>query len=140
MKTLLLIIGVIIVSSMRIVAQNYMGMSQSKIISGMGEPDRVGENYFVYNDLNETGQNVYYFDNKGNCSSFEIIRRVSYLKQYKRMLKTDFNEAGDNKYEKKTRKIHYCAELQVMKETFQIKVHHADEQIIESRNPLVAGM
>jgi hypothetical protein len=137
---LYVILGILIMVATEISGQNYMGMSQARIINDLGDPDRRGENFIAYRDLAETGENVYYIDQTGNCTSFEIVRGVSYLRQYKRILKSEFKAAGDNKYEKKTKKIHYCAELVMMNDTFQIKVHHASDQTYTSGNTLVAGM
>jgi hypothetical protein len=126
MKTLTLITVIILGYTLTIAGQNYMGMNQSKIKLSIGDPDLIGHNYFVYNDLIEDGENIYYFDENGNCNSFKIVRNISYLGEYQKMLKKEFKEAGQNKYIKKTKKIYYLAELTQWENTFQIKVEDSN--------------
>jgi hypothetical protein len=122
MKTLALTLSIVLGFTLSIVGQNYMGMNQSKIIKSMGEPDKVGANYYVYTALDEYGQNIYYFNETGNCTSFEIVRNISHLDEYQKILKREFKETCQNKYIKKTKKMNYLAELILMEETFQIKI------------------
>lgn len=122
MKTLALTLGIALGFTLSVVGQNYMGMSQSKIVKSMGEPDKVGANYYVYTALDEYGENVYYFDESGNCISFEIKRDITHLEEYQKILKREFKEACLNKYVKKTRKMNYMAELILSNDSFQIRV------------------
>lgn len=122
MKTLALTLSIVLGFTLSVVGQNYMGMSQSKIVKSMGEPDKVGANYFVYNALDEYGQNVYYFNESGNCTSFEIIRNIEHLDEYQKILKREFKEACLNKYVKKTKKMNYMAELILASDSFQIRI------------------
>jgi len=121
MKTFI-IISILFAFSITVVGQNYMGMSQSKIVKCIGEPDRRGDNFYVYNVLEEKGENIYYFDEKGNCNSFEIVRNISYYNEYQKMLESEFVSASKNRYVKKTKKINYLAELTLAKDTFEIKI------------------
>lgn len=137
MKASILLLSISLVSSTSIVGQNYMGMSRSKIVNSIGEPDKVGCNYYVYNDLNEKGENIYYFDGNDNCNSFEIVRDLTYLNEYQKILKNEFNKTPDNKYIKKTKKINYKAELILSKDKFQIKILDSGENMI-CKYPLIA--
>lgn len=123
MKTLALTLGIVLGFTLSVVGQNYMGMNQSKIIQSMGQPDKIGANFYVYRALDEYGENIYYFDESGNCKSFEIIRNISHLNEYQKILKREFKETCLNKYIKKTKKMNYLAELILSDESFQIKIH-----------------
>lgn len=138
MKTLAVILSFVVGFTLQIVGQNYMGMSQSEIIKSIGEPDRIGTNYFSYNALDEYGENIYYFDSCGNCNSFQIIRNLSYLNEYKRMLNREFNKDSKNKYIRKTRKFHYFAELTLLDDSFHIKIQNLGN-ISGDCQPLIAG-
>jgi hypothetical protein len=138
MKTSVVLLSIFLVCSTSIVGQNYMGMSQSKIVKSMGEPDKIGSNFYIYNDLDEKGENIYYFDGNGNCNSFEIVRDMAYLQEYQKILKSEFNETPDNKYVKKTKKINYKAELILSSDKFQIKIQDSDTGII-CNYPMFAG-
>lgn len=127
MKTLLLIVGIVLLCTITSVGQNYIGMSQSKILKSVGQPDKVGENYIVYHNLNEVGDNIYYFDENGNCNSYEICRNNTYLNEYRRVLNREFNKSCQDHYFKKIKKINYQAELSLSQDTFTIKIHLADD-------------
>lgn len=140
MKTSILLLSISLICSTPVIGQNYMGMSQSKIVSSMGEPDEIGSNYYVYNDLDEKGENIYYFDENGNCNSFEVIRSITYLGDYQKMLKNEFTEACYNKYVKKTKKINFYAELTLSQEAFQIKISDINDTKIKCNDILMTGI
>jgi hypothetical protein len=108
------------------VGQNYMGMSHSRILATLGEPDEIGSNYVIYTDLNEEGDNIYYFNENENCISFQLVRNNSYLNEYKKMLKREFTETSSNKFLKKTKKMSFVAELTLSNDKFQILIHESD--------------
>lgn len=129
MKTLILIVSMVLACTMTSVGQNYMGLKQAKILKDLGKPDSIGVNYIVYNDADEDGINIYYFDATGNCNSFEIIRGKSYLGEYQKMLNREFSRTCDNKYFKKMKKINYMAELVLMQDSFQIKIQETNTDL-----------
>lgn len=140
MKTSVLFLSISVVCTTSIVGQNYMGMSQSRIVKSIGEPDEIGINYYVYNDPEEGGDNIYYFDENGNCNSFEIIRDMSYLVDYQKMLKNEFTEACYNKYVRKTKKINFFAELTLSQEVFQIKISDVNDAEVKCKDLLMTSL
>jgi len=130
MKTLALILSIVLACTMTSVGQNYMGLKQTKILKDLGKPDSTGTNFIIYNDLEEEGANIYYFDSGNNCNGFEIVRNNSYLNEYQRILNREFTKTCENKYLKKTKKINYLAELTLMQNKFQIKIQETNENII----------
>ena len=122
MKTLMVIISIVLACTITSVGQNYMGMSQSKILKSMGEPDVKGESFFIYTDYLENGENIYYFDENNNCTSYTIVRNNEYLKDYQKLLKKEFKQSSENKFWKKTRKTNYSAEITKSKDKFQIRI------------------
>jgi hypothetical protein len=139
MKTLALTLSIVLGFTLSVVGQNFMGMNQSKIVKSMGEPDKVGANYYVYSALDEYGENIYYFDKSGNCTSFEIIREISHLEEYQKILKREFKEASQNKFVKKTKKMNFMAELILSDNTFQIKILDSDNMETSS-GQMLAGV
>jgi len=129
MKTLLLTTGIFLVFSMTSVGQNYMGMNRSRILANLGEPDAVGNNYIVYNDIDEEGENIYYFDESENCISFQLIRNNSYLKEYQKMLKRDFVQTSDNTYIQKIKNSNFQAEVTQLPTRFKIHIHTPEEDL-----------
>lgn len=139
MKTILLFIGILLGCSMTGIGQNYMGMSQTKILKNFGKPDSIGSNYFVYTDQEEDGENIYYFDGSGNCNSFEIVRNVSHLHGYQKILNREFTKTCNNRYVKKTKKMNYLAELTLGEGSFQIKILDCGNLIASAGDILVDG-
>lgn len=122
MKTLILFVSAVLACTITSVGQNYMGMKQSKILKDLGRPDSIGSNFMIYNDLDEVGSNTYYWDENGNCNSFEIVRNKSYLNEYQKILGREFTRSCDNKYIKRMKRTNYQAELILMQDKFQIKI------------------
>lgn len=139
MKTLALTLMIALGYTLSVVGQNFIGMNQSKIIKSMGEPDKVGTNFYVYTALDEYGENIYYFDKGGNCISFEIIRNNSHLEEYQKILRREFNEASQNKFVKKTRKLNFIAELKLLEGSFQIKIQDP-ENLEANSGQMLAGV
>lgn len=137
MKTYLFAVGIFFTSSLVVMGQNYMGKSQYEVLESLGEPDSIGNSYLIYSDLHEKGNNIYRFDEKGNCTSFEIVRNISYLNEYQRMLNREFKSAGKNKYIKKTKKADFMAELILSDKTFQIKVRDGIDLSLVEKYPMI---
>ena len=127
MKRTTLILSLTLLISLGLKAQNYIGMSQTKIVFTFGQPDEKGVNYYVYYDQNEDGSNIYYFDEHKICTVFEMKRSKDYLKEYEKMLKKDFEKLpeGDNKFYSKL--YHFDAELIVLAADFQIKISRSSK-------------
>jgi hypothetical protein len=104
------------------VGQNYLGMSQSKIIKIMGEPEFKGENYFIYNDCIEKGENIYYFDENENCKTYVLVRNNDYFAEYHKILNREFTKASENRFLKKVKKVRYVAEITTSQNEFQILI------------------
>ena len=126
MKTLLLIISILLCATLAN-SQNYIGLSQSKIVKRYGQPDFKGNNYFVYFDQDEGGTDTYFFDEKKICSSFVLTRPSNYLKVYQRMLHKDFSTAFENTYIYKSKKLNLKAELTESANEFQVRIAYEDE-------------
>lgn len=124
MKKQILIISIVLAGIVSVYGQNYMGMSQSKIIKRLGEPDERGENYLVYSDPNEDGKNIYYFDENETCSSFILIRDNTYYQNYQKILNKEFTKTSENKYQKKSKKINFQAEITKSRDVFQIRIQN----------------
>lgn len=139
MKRLALTLSIILGLSLTMVGQNYMGMNQSKIVKENGQPDRIGDNFYVYTNMGEYGENIYYFDQGGNCISFEIVRKNLYLEEYQRILGREFTETCNNKFVKRTKKLNYIAELVLSKDTFLIKIQDAGNAEYNCHTQTLAG-
>jgi hypothetical protein len=140
MKATLIIIGILLVTAGSVAAQNYIGMSRNKVEKSIGEPDKVGNNFYVYSDLFEGGDNIYYFDENDFCKSFELVRNNSYLRTYKRMLKNEFVEGNTNIYFTRMKNKYYQAELVLLKNSFQIKIQNVCEMQVNDQYPSIAQM
>ncbi len=126
MKILLFII--LLVSAETVAnGQNYMGLSQTKIINKYGKPDFKGGNYLVYFDLTEEGTNTYFFDEKNNCNSFVLTRSSNYLEGYQKMLNKAFAITFANTYICKDENFNFKAELTRSSHQFQIRIAYKDE-------------
>jgi hypothetical protein len=112
-------------------AQNYIGMSQTRIVFTFGQPDEKGSNYYVYYDQEEDGSNIYYFDEQKICIVFEMKRSKEYLKDYESMLKKDFQKlpSVDNKYFSK--RYNFQAEMTVDAKEFLLKISKC-EKVLEN--------
>jgi len=125
MKTLLIFISIVLAGTITVLGQNYIGINQSRIIKTIGEPDKIGDNYIVYNNVDEEGgSNIYYFDEDNNCISFILTRTNLYYDDYQKMLKKEFTETDGNKYLKKLKKYNCMAEITKSQNEFQIRIHH----------------
>lgn len=140
MKTALFIIGILLVTAGSVNAQNFMGMSRNKVMKSIGEPDRVENNSYVYSDLYEKGDNIYYFDENGFCKSFEIVRSNYYLKTYMKMLKNEFVEGNNNTYFIRMKNKYYQADLILLQNSFQIKIQDVCEMQVSNQFPSIAQM
>ena len=126
MKTLFVVISLIIISASMVEAQNYLGMSQSKILKNYGKPDTLAVNYMVYGDENEDGTNTYYFDNSKNCVSFVIVRSLEYFDDYNKMLDRSFVKISKNTYVSKGKSGTLQAEVVKSTNGFQVKISFKD--------------
>ena len=123
MKTLVLLIGVVLIGTITVSGQNYIGMSQAEIISTYGNPDEIGDNYIVYTDQREDGTNAYYFDKNKNCITFVLVRTTSYYNAYKEMLEDQFTKtAAANTYVRKTKNVTFMAELIQSAKEMQLRI------------------
>jgi hypothetical protein len=126
MKTLLVLIGIILLSVTMSKGQNYIGLSLSKIEKKYGKPDEKGANFIVYMDNREEGTNTYYFDETGNCNAFVITRASGYFNDYQKMLKKDFTQTLTNKYQSNSKSLNYIAEVSKLENEFQIRITQID--------------
>jgi len=133
MKTLLLIISILLCATWAN-GQNYLGLSQSKIVKRYGQPDFKDANYFVYFDQDEGGTNTYFFDEKKICNSFVLTRNSNYLKLYQKMLLKDFSNSFENLYFYKSKKLNLKAELTESSNEFQVRIAYEDENTLNLVN------
>ena len=127
MKNLLLIICLIVSGTIIANGQNYLGLSQSKIIKRFGDPDIKGVNYLVYFDQTEDGSNTYYFDENNTCNMFVITRTSNYLKDYTKLLIKDFTKTPKKYYVCKYKDLNLKAELTQSNNVFKISITYEDE-------------
>jgi hypothetical protein len=126
MKTLMLILITVLACTINAIGQNYIGMSQSSIISSFGKPDETGDNYIVYTDQQEEGTNIYYFDKNKKCVTFVLVRTTDYLENYKKMLEDEFTQTASNTFVRKAKDITFLAELTQTEKEFQIRIQKLD--------------
>jgi hypothetical protein len=111
MKRLGLIIAIIPLLCNVIVAQNYIGMSQSSIRWKFGTPDKITDSVYVYSDPYEDGTNIYLFTPQKVCYAFVIKRGADYFRTYQKLLRKDFNPSIVNKNSYTSKNGLYKAEL-----------------------------
>ena len=126
MKILLSIILLVSTGSL-VSSQNYIGLSQTKIINRYGKPDFKGGNYLIYFDSTEEGTNTYFFDEKNNCNSFVLTRTSNYLEDYQKRLNKEFTITFANTYICKDENFNLKAELTRSSHQFQIRIAYKDE-------------
>jgi hypothetical protein len=127
MKTILLISCLIVSGTIIATGQNYLGLSQSKIIKKYGDPDIKGLNFFVYFDQAEEGTNTYFFDSTNKCNEFVISRSTNYLEDYKKLLRRTFIITTENNYVTINRDTNFKAELTNLPDQFQIHITYLKE-------------
>jgi hypothetical protein len=132
MKTLFIITSLVSLVSTQIWGQNYIGMSQSKIIRNYGNPDEKGDNYITYQDRTEDGTNKYYFDNAHKCTSFVLTRDVKYFEDYVKLLEKEFQKSNSRKYINKSK--NYQAEIVESNHEFQVKISFSNEPVSQADN------
>lgn len=132
MKTLIIITSLVGLISTQIWGQNYIGMSQSKIIRNYGTPDEKGENYIMYQDRTEDGTNMYYFDNDNKCTSFVIKRETKYFEDYVKLLNREYKKSNGRKYISRSR--NYQAEIVESNNEFEIRISFTQEEALQKDN------
>jgi len=112
--------------------QNYIGLSQSKIIKRYGNPDITGANYFVYVDQAEEGTNTYFFDSGNNCNAFVISRKSNYFADYQKMLEKNFIRTLEYTYISKSENLNFKAEIAKSPGEFQICITYKDDEVFHA--------
>jgi hypothetical protein len=129
MKKLIQLSIYLLLATMVVSGQNYIGLSESKIVKKFGQPDEKGTNYIVYYDQNEEGTNTYYFDEDRVCVSFVISRKADYFEGYTKLLNKDFTKTLDNTYVSKSKKWNYQAEVTKSTKDFQIRIISSEKSV-----------
>jgi hypothetical protein len=122
MKTISIAISIFILGIATVNGQNFIGMSQSKIIKKFGQPAEKGSNYFIYYDQTEEGINTYYFDNNNNCNAFVISRAAKYFMDYQKLINKDFTKTPENYYVCTSKNKKFKAEITNSISEFQIRI------------------
>jgi len=130
MKAILIIISIFILGITTVNGQNFIGMSQSKIINKFGQPDEKGSNFFIYYDQTEEGINTYYFDSSNNCDAFVITRTTKYLIDYQKLINKDFTKTPENFYVSTSKNKNFKAEITQTAGEFQIRITTIDATLV----------
>jgi hypothetical protein len=137
MKTIAIIISMMILGITAVNGQNFIGMSQSKIIKKFGQPDEKGSNYFIYYDQTEGGVNTYYFDNNKNCNTFVLTRSANYFEDYQKLLNKDFTMTPDNFYVCTSDSKNFKAEITKSTGEFQIRITSFEASALPNEKNIV---
>ena len=138
MKTIVFIASLILSTSF-VFGQNYIGMSQIKIIKKFGTPDEKVNNYFIYYDKSEGGTNTYYFDQNNKCNAFVITRDSNYLKDYQKMLSDDFTKISEYLYIFESDRFNFKAEISQSNKEFNIRITPFEQNALSCYNPATSN-
>jgi len=138
MKTLLIIAKLVFLFATPVMAQNFIGLSQSKIIKNFGEPDEKGSNFFVYIDPNEEGTNIYYFDENRQCISFVLTRNSTYYSVYEKRLTKEFDKTSESSFVGRSKNKSFQAEITKNDKEFQICICSFNEKLPSNETDLSA--
>lgn len=134
MRKLIIITSLVCLISNQVWGQNYIGMSQTKIIRDYGNPDVKGDDYIAYQDVTEDGTNKYYFGNDNKCTSFVLIRNVKYFEEYVKLLNKEFRKSSSHKYISKSKSRNFKAEIVEANNEFEIRISLASEEVQQTDN------